>query len=64
MSSKKKFPFLYNIGVGTNFRGNKKKAFLADTFVSQFCEIQFEFTVIFNLSHAVFFSVTREMNLE
>lgn len=58
--------FLYNIWVGAKFRGKTKKLF-ADIFASQFCEFcefQFELTIISNLTQTVFFSVTREMDLE
>jgi len=44
--------------VDTKFRG-KTKGLFADILASQFCEVQFQFTVIFNLSQTVFVSMTR-----
>lgn len=61
MSLNKSLPFY--TAVGTKFR-EKKRKFLQTFIASHFCEIQFEFTVIFNLFPTVFFSVTGDIDLE
>lgn len=47
-SLSKTLPFLCNIGMG-NVQGKEKKKLFADIFLSQFCEIQFEFYSYFQL---------------